>query len=54
MLRFFLAVGFAPALAERAVADYEREFVQRCPPAPFPGIEAMLQRLRDEGLVSAW
>ena len=50
MLRFFLAVGFPPALAERGVADYEREFMQRCPPPPFAGIGACLERLRDAGL----
>jgi phosphoglycolate phosphatase len=50
MLHFFLAVGFPLRFAKRGVADYEREFVLRCPPAPFPGIEAMLQRLADAGL----
>jgi N-acetyl-D-muramate 6-phosphate phosphatase len=51
MLRFFLAVGFPVKLAERGVADYEREFARRCPPRPFPGVEPLLRRLRDAGLV---
>ena len=51
MLNFFLAVGFPPKLAERGVADYEREFAKRCPPMPFPGIDAMLRRVARAGLV---
>ena len=49
MLDFFLALGFPSALAVRAVADYEHEFMQRYRPAPFPGVDAMLQRLHDAG-----
>ena len=50
MLHFFLAVGFPPPLAKRGVEDYEREFMQRCRPVPFPGIQDMLKRLSDAGL----
>lgn len=50
MLHFFLAVGFPPKLAEQAVEAYKVEFVQRCPPPPFPGIADMLRRLADAGL----
>lgn len=49
MLDFFRAVGFPRDLAERATADYEREFMQRYRPAAFPGIDAMLARLRAAG-----
>jgi phosphoglycolate phosphatase len=50
MLNFFLALGFPPALAQRGTEDYEREFMQLCRPAPFPGIEHMLGRMRAAGL----
>jgi phosphoglycolate phosphatase-like HAD superfamily hydrolase len=50
MRYFFLAVGFPEALAARAVADYEREFMQRYRPKPFPELEQMLAALRDGGL----
>lgn len=49
MLNFFRAVGFPQALAERATADYEREFMQRYRPRPFIGIDTMLQRLHALG-----
>lgn len=49
MRNFFRAVGFPQALAERATADYEREFMRRYRPRAFDGIEAMLQRLRAAG-----
>lgn len=45
MLNFFLAVGFPPSLAERAVKDYERDFFRRFPPKPFQGIGKMLTLL---------
>jgi phosphoglycolate phosphatase len=51
MLHFFLAIGFPPGFAERGVADYEREFAQRCPPLPFAGVDAMLRRVARAGLV---
>jgi phosphoglycolate phosphatase len=47
---FFLAVGFPEHLADRAVADYEREFMQRYRPRAFPGIQEMLVTLRSAGL----
>jgi phosphoglycolate phosphatase-like HAD superfamily hydrolase len=49
MRNFFLAVGFSPAQADRAVADYEREFMQRYRPRAFAGIGPMLMQLRDAG-----
>lgn len=49
MLDFFRAVGFPRDIAERAAADYEREFMERYRPAAFPGIDAMLARLRESG-----
>lgn len=45
MLYFFLALGFPRPMAERGVVDYEHDFVLRCPPMLFPGIDAMLSRL---------
>jgi phosphoglycolate phosphatase len=51
MVNFFLAVGFPAPLAKRGVEDYEREFMQRCHPVPFPGIPDMLKRLRNAGLL---
>ena len=50
MRHFFVAVGFPEVLAARAVADYEREFVQRYPPKAFAGVEQMLIALRNAGL----
>ncbi len=50
MLNFFLAVGFPPPLAKRGVEEYEREFSRGHRPEPFPGIEAMLGRLRSAGI----
>lgn len=50
MKAFFLAVGFPDPLADRAVADYEREFATRYRPTPFPGVDDMLDRLRHAGL----
>ena len=50
MLNFFLAVGFPPHRAKQGVEDYEREFMQRCRPVPFPGIQEMLKQLSDAGL----
>jgi len=50
MKAFFLAVGFPELLAERAVADYEREFMQRYRPAMFAGVPELLQGLRSAGL----
>jgi N-acetyl-D-muramate 6-phosphate phosphatase len=50
MRYFFLAVGFPEDLAERAVADYEREFIQRYRPKMFPGVTKMLNTLKTGGL----
>jgi phosphoglycolate phosphatase-like HAD superfamily hydrolase len=49
MLDFFLAVGFPPRLAAQAVDAYESEFARRYRPVMFPGIGAMLQRLKIAG-----
>jgi phosphoglycolate phosphatase-like HAD superfamily hydrolase len=49
MRNFFLAVGFPEhdknKYLERAVADYERDFMAIYHPAPFPGIDSMLDLL---------
>jgi phosphoglycolate phosphatase-like HAD superfamily hydrolase len=50
MLYFFLAVGFPEALAKRAVADYEKEFMRRYQPKPFAGTDKMLSTLRAAGI----
>jgi phosphoglycolate phosphatase-like HAD superfamily hydrolase len=46
MRYFFLAVGFPEDYAARAVADYEREFIQRYRPKAFPGVSKMLKTLQ--------
>jgi phosphoglycolate phosphatase-like HAD superfamily hydrolase len=50
MRYFFLAVGFPEDLAERAVADYEREFIHRYRPKLFSGVTRMLSTLKTAGL----
>ena len=50
MLNMLLAVGFPPPLAQRAVEDYERQFMANYRPEPFPGIEPMLKRVAAAGL----
>jgi phosphoglycolate phosphatase len=50
MRYFFLAVGFPENLADRAVIDYENEFMERYRPKPFPGTERLLSTLRNAGL----
>jgi beta-phosphoglucomutase-like phosphatase (HAD superfamily) len=50
MRDFFLAVGFPANYADRAVADYEREFMQKYRPAAFQGVDQMLRTLRTTGL----
>ncbi|HEY1921414.1 MAG TPA: HAD hydrolase-like protein, partial [Tepidisphaeraceae bacterium] len=50
MKDFFLAVGFSPVEAERAVIDYERDFMQKYRPAVFPGVDEMLRKLHESGL----
>jgi HAD superfamily hydrolase (TIGR01549 family) len=47
---FFLAVGLPEDFAARAVADYEREFIQRYRPKVFPGVSKMLNTLQTAGL----
>ena len=47
---FFLAVGFPEDFAARAVADYEREFMQRYRPKTFVGTSEMLKTLQSGGL----
>jgi HAD superfamily hydrolase (TIGR01509 family) len=50
MRYFFLAVGFPENLADRAVVDYQNEFMERYRPKPFPGTEKLLSRLQTAGL----
>jgi len=50
MRNFFLAVGFPENLVERAVADYEREFMRRYRPVTFAGVEKTLAALQKAGL----
>jgi phosphoglycolate phosphatase-like HAD superfamily hydrolase len=50
MRYFFLAVGFSEDFAARAVADYEREFIQRYRPKLFAGVSKMLKTLQTAGL----
>jgi N-acetyl-D-muramate 6-phosphate phosphatase len=50
MRYFFLAVGFPEDFAARAVADYEREFIQRYRPKVFAGVSKMLKTLQTTGL----
>jgi HAD superfamily hydrolase (TIGR01509 family) len=50
MRYFFLAVGFPENLVERAVADYENEFMQLYRPAAFAGVDKLLATLRNAGL----
>jgi HAD superfamily hydrolase (TIGR01509 family) len=50
MRYFFLAVGFPEGLADRAVADYEREFMRRYRPEAFAGVPQLLATLRKAGL----
>lgn len=50
MRDFFLAVGFPEVLAERAVAAYQIEFMQRYQPKAFAGVKQMLIVLRSAGL----
>jgi N-acetyl-D-muramate 6-phosphate phosphatase len=50
MRYFFLAVGFPEDLVERAVADYEKDFMQRYQPRAFVGVDKMLAACRRAGL----
>ena len=50
MIEFFRAVGFPPELAERAERDYRSEFLTKYPSQPYPGAQALLERLRDAEL----
>src|SRR5215471_316350 len=50
MKQFFIAVGFPEPLAEKANADYQREFATRYAPAPFPGVKRMLKQLAVGGV----
>ena len=45
MRQFFLAVGFPPECVDKAVADYEREFMGNYRPEAFPGVGGMLRQL---------
>jgi len=50
MRNFFLAVGFPETHLDKAVADYEREFMHRYRPQIFECVEQMLAKLRIAGL----
>ncbi|MFY9894527.1 MAG: HAD hydrolase-like protein [Xanthobacteraceae bacterium] len=50
MRYFFLAVGFPPPMADRAVVDYDKEFMEHYKPKPFAGTEVLLLRLLNAGL----
>jgi N-acetyl-D-muramate 6-phosphate phosphatase len=49
MRKFFLAVGFPDEIVKRAVADYERQFVQLYRPKAFANVDEMLRGLRSAG-----
>ena len=49
MEKCFLAVGFPPAEAKRATADYDRHFMRDYAPKPFPDVRASLHALRRAG-----
>ena len=51
MKYFLMAVGFPERQAERADADYQREFMEKYHPAPFPSVQEMLFRLHEAGLI---
>ena len=51
MQSFFQVVGFPEEYLDRAVDDYEREFMDRYHPEPFPGVEDMLRAVRGEGRI---
>jgi phosphoglycolate phosphatase-like HAD superfamily hydrolase len=50
MEEFFREVGFPDDLAQRADADYKKNFATRYPVHPFPGAREMLLRLADTGM----
>lgn len=50
MRYFFLAVGFPEYLADRAVVDYQNDFMEHYQPKPFAGTEKLLSSLRNSGL----
>jgi phosphoglycolate phosphatase-like HAD superfamily hydrolase len=50
MREFFLAVGFPPDLAARALDEYQHHFAERYQPQLFPGVPEMLGRLHQAGL----
>ncbi len=49
MEQCFLAVGFPPAEAKRATAEYDRDFMHDYAPKPFPDVSASLHALRRAG-----
>jgi phosphoglycolate phosphatase-like HAD superfamily hydrolase len=49
MSEFFRVVGFPETLIDRAVGDYDREFMQRYCPRAFPGVEEALSTLYGAG-----
>jgi len=51
MKEFFLAVGFPEQFAEKADADYRRDFADNYPVKPFPGVKRMLLELANTGVV---
>ena len=49
MKYFFLAVGFPEELAERANLEYQKIFMEKYAPAPFPCVNRTLSKLHDAG-----
>ena len=50
MKYFFMAVGFSEEFAEKANQQYQRDFMRKYAPAPFPGIDDTLGALHSAGL----
>lgn len=50
MSEFFRTVGFPERCIERAVAEYERDFMELYRPQKFSGVDTMLDKLRAAGL----
>jgi phosphoglycolate phosphatase len=50
MKEFFVAVGFPETFAEKADADYRRDFAAKYAVKPFPGVKRMLLELARTGV----
>jgi len=49
MKYFFEAVGFPPKYANKATSEYNKIFMEKYVPKPFPGVNDMLSKLAKEG-----